>query len=254
VTLGPAPTGSTVTSSATAGPPAEPVTLGPAPTGSTVTSSDRTVSLVGAGPGDPDLVTLRAEALLAEAATVVADAGVVHLAAAFAPRATIIVVPDRTPAVDALLAAARDRQSTLVRLYTGDTWLHPAHGPESSALRAAGIEYEAVAGVAVEVALPALAGIPVHVRQLAVACTIADDGGAPPATDPARTLVVAAPDLRAAARSMAATGDPSLPAAAIEATGATTRAPLGDLADGAPERPGLVVTGAVVATRQPVLR
>jgi hypothetical protein len=53
---------------------------------------------------------------------------------------------------------------------------------------------------------------------------------------------------------MAATGDPSLPAAAIEATGATTRAPLGDLADGAPERPGLLVTGAVVAAGQRVLR
>jgi siroheme synthase len=159
---------------------------------STVTGS---VALVGGGPGDPDLLTLRAEALLAGAATVVVDAGIVHLATAFAPHAAIVPVPDRAPAVPVLLAADRP----VVRLYAGDTWLHPAYGPESAALTAAGIPHEAVAGVATEIALPALAGIAVHVRQLAIACTIADAGHAPAATDAARTLVLVADDLRAAA-------------------------------------------------------
>jgi len=153
------------------------------------------MALVGGGPGDPDLLTVRAEMLLASATTVVVDASVLHLANAFAPNATIVAVADRTPAVDVLLGADRP----VVRLYAGDTWLHPAHSAESAALTEAGVAYEAVAGVATEFALPALAGIAVHVRQLAVACTIADVGHGPAATDPARTLVLVTDDLRAAA-------------------------------------------------------
>ncbi len=213
-----------------------------------VTSSEATtgpvVSLVGAGPGDADLLTLRAEELLAAAGTVVTDAAVAHLAAACALGATVVIVADRLPAVDVLLAA---RPTPVVRLYSGDAWLHPAHGPEADALTAAGVPFEAVAGVASEIALPALAGIPVHVRHLAVACTIADGTDAPPATDPARTLVVVTADLHDAARAMAANGDPELPAAAFEATGGATYAALGDLTSLVPHRPGVLVTGAVAA-------
>jgi siroheme synthase len=241
-----APTTGSVTGSGVAGTRAEPVTRVGAPTTGSVTSSGVTgVSLAGAGPGDPDLMTLRAEALLAAAAIVVVDTCVTHLAVGFAPRATIVSVPDRVPAVDALLDAA-GAGGPVVRLYVGDTWLHPAHGPESAALATRGIAFEAVAGVAIEVALPGLAGIPVHVRQAAIACTFAAAAAAPPATDPARTLVVVADDLRAAAVTIARTGDPSLPAAAIEAAGPTTRATLGELASIAPRRPGVLVTGAVV--------
>jgi siroheme synthase len=177
------------------------------------------VALVGGGPGDPDLLTVRAEALLASAATVVVDAGILHLALEFAPGATIVAVADRAQAVDVLLGAVRP----VVRLYTGDTWLHPAHGAEAAALTDAGVDYEAVAGVATEIALPALAGIAVHVRQLAVACTIADLDHAPLATDPARTLVRVADDLHAAALA-----DPAAVALATAGRG------------------GLLVTGAVV--------
>jgi len=226
------------------------VTDSVAPTTRNVTSSTTlagpAVSLVGGGPGAADLLTLRAEALLAGAGTVVVDAGAAHLAAAFAPRAAVVAVPDRAAAVEPVLHAVGSGRSPVVRLYAGDTWLHPAHGPESAALAAAGIEFEAVAGVATEVAGPALAGIPVHVRHLAVACTIADPPGAPPATDPARTLVVVADDLRVAATNLCATGDPSLSAAAVESTGRVTRALLGELASVAPRAPGLLVTGAVV--------
>ncbi len=185
---------------------------------STVTGSGD-VGLVGGGPGDPDLLTRRAEALLSAAATVVVDAGILHLALEFAPDATVVAVSNRAAAVDVLLGAARP----VVRLYTGDTWLHPAHGTEAAALAQAGIPYEAVAGVATEIALPALAGIAVHVRQLAIACTIADVGDAPAATDAARTLVLVAHDLRAAA-----SADPA--ALAIDTTGGG----------------GLLVSGAVV--------
>ena len=153
------------------------------------------MALVGGGRAIRTWSRVRAEVLLAAAATVVVDVGIVHLALAFAPEATIVAVADRAPAVDVLLGAVRP----VVRLYTGDTWLHPAHGTEAAALTAAGVDYEAVAGVATEFALPALAGIAVHVRHLAVACTIADVDHAPLATDPARTLVLLTDDLRAAA-------------------------------------------------------
>ncbi len=114
----------------------------------------------------------------------------------------------------------------MVRLYPGDPWLHPAHGSEAAALDAAGIRFEAVPGVATELALPAMAGIAVHVRHLAVVCTIADFDDAPPTTDPARTLVLVADDLAAAT----AASDPAartLPC--VAGTGG-----------------GLVVSGAVV--------
>ncbi len=212
----------TVTGSGAAG---EPVTQTGALAPPNVTGS---ITLVGAGPGDPDLVTLRAELLLAGAATVVFDVGIASLVATFAPGATVVTVPDRAPAVDVLLAAAAaDRP--VVRLYTGDPWLHPAYGSESGALGAAGIPFEAVAGVATEFALPALAGVAVHVRHLAMICTIADfgDGHAPTTTDPSRTLVLVADDL-AAAR-----------AACAPATAALALATAGNGG-------GLLVSGAVV--------
>ena len=153
------------------------------------------MAFVGGGPGDPDFLTLRAEALLAAATTVVVDVGIVGLAVAFAPDAAIVTVADRVAAVDVVLAATS--HPPVVRLYTGDTWLHPAHGAEAAALTAAGIPFEAVAGVATEVAVPGLAGIAVHVRHLAVACTIATVGHAPSNRDPSHTLVLVTDDLDA---------------------------------------------------------
>ncbi|MEO5680697.1 MAG: SAM-dependent methyltransferase, partial [Acidimicrobiales bacterium] len=173
------------------------------------------MALVGAGPGDVELVTLRAEGLLGVAAIVVTDAAVAPLAWALAPQAEVVVVPDDRPAAAALLTAATGGRGTVVRVYAGDPWLHPAHGIELSALRHAGITTEAVAGVAIEVAVPALAGIPVHVRQLAVVCTIGPVEAMPAAADPARTLLVRSGDAAAAARALAPTGASALPAAVV---------------------------------------
>ncbi len=106
----------------------------------------------------------------------------------------------------------------VVRLYLGDPWLHPAFETERVALARAGVAAEAVAGVAVEVAAPALAGVPLHVRHLAVACTIGPYGLLPAATEPAWTLVASGADPAAMARSVATGGDDLLPAAVVPLT------------------------------------
>lgn len=206
-----------------------------------------TVALVGAGPGDPDYVTLRAEARLATAEVVVTDIATLGVAERFAPRARMVTVADGAPAVAALLVAARGGGG-IVRLYTGDPWLHPAHGVERAALHQAGITTEPVAGVAVEVALPALAGIAIHVRHLAVTCTIGPAEVMPPAVDPARTLVVPTDDATAAAGQLAASGSPDLPGAVVPAQNPrhVVRGTLEELGRGAaPAGACLLVVGAV---------
>ncbi len=193
------------------------------------------VVLVGAGPGDPDLVTLRAEAELAAAAIVVSDGTVQHLARRFAYRAEVVVVPDGVAAVAALLAAMSSLGGKVVRLYAGDPWLHPAHAEELAALQREAITTEPVAGVAIEVAVPAQAGIAVHVRHLAVACTLGPVEAVPPPVDPARTLVVSCEEGAAAAgRLVAGGGGRDLPAALFPSAAGlgVLRGSLGELAAG----------------------
>ena len=197
------------------------------------------VALVGAGPGDPELLTLRAEAVLAAAARVVTDAAVSGLARRFAPGAEVVVVPDGVPAVAVLLAAASRGDLNVVRLYAGDPWLHPAHGEELAALRDAGVATEAVAGVAIEVAVPALAGIALHVRHLAVVCTLGPAELVTPPVDPGRTVVASCGDGAAAASQLVARGgDRDLDAAvlAIDGRSDAVWGALGDLAG--PADPG----------------
>jgi siroheme synthase len=225
---------------------------------------------VGGGPGDPELLTLRAEALLAAAALVVVDESLVALAAAQAPGARLVVLADaaddpaddpsdsdrRDLGVGALLAAVGEAPGPIVRLYRGDPWLHPSYATESAALREAEVATESVAGVATEVALPARAGIPLHARQLAVTATFARPGAAPLPGDPSHTLVVTTSDVTSAAQRLTAAAGVAadadvLPAAALTTTG-VRRGSLAELAElaGRGEQgggPGLLVCGAVCA-------
>ena len=203
----------------------------------------RPVALVGGGPGDPGLLTLRAEALLAAAQIVVADRPLLPTAALRAPRAQLVAVEEGAGAGAELLAAVAVATGPVVRLYRGDPWLHPAHQREAWALRAAGVATEAVPGVATEVALPGLAGVPLHARPVAVTATFARPETAPSSADPAHTLVVTASDVRAAAARLVPTGS----AAVLSGQGQVRRGPLATVAQWAPAGPGLVVCGAVAA-------
>ena len=224
------------------------------------------VALVGAGPGDPDLLTLRAEALLAASTVVVTDPGVAHLARAFAPGARVTVTTaggvdratvDRDATVDgdtlAVLTGAVRWRQRIVRLYRGDPWLHPAHAVESAILASSGIETVTVPGLAVELAVPAVAGIPVHHRPRAVTVTIAAPHALPPATDPGRTLVSVTDDAAGlAARLRQEGGRPAM--AVITTHGSATsvqRGEPGALAASPSIGPGVVVVGAV--TEEPAV-
>lgn len=137
------------------------------------------VSLVGAGPGDPELLTLKAARRLAEADLLLYDGLVPADVTALATRAQHFSVSKRAgrPSVDqdtihqVMIRGAR-RGKRVVRLKNGDPFLLGRGGEEALALRAAGIPFEVVPGVTAAVAAPALAGIPVTHRGLAAGFTV----------------------------------------------------------------------------------
>ena len=135
------------------------------------------VALVGAGPGDPGLMTVRALELIAAADVVLYDrlipAGALDGAR---PEAELVYVgkaPGRpSPAqeeIDALLVEHGRAGRRVVRLKGGDPFVFGRGAEEAAALRAAGIAYEVVPGVTAGVAAPAYAGIPVTHRDAASA-------------------------------------------------------------------------------------
>jgi uroporphyrin-III C-methyltransferase / precorrin-2 dehydrogenase / sirohydrochlorin ferrochelatase len=132
------------------------------------------VSIVGAGPGDPELLTLRAIRRLAEADLVLYDGLVSPDALAFAPRAQRFQVGKRArrpsisqDAIHALMIRAARRGKKVVRLKGGDPFVLGRGGEEALALLASGVPFEVVPGISSAVAAPALAGIPVTHRGVA---------------------------------------------------------------------------------------
>jgi uroporphyrin-III C-methyltransferase len=156
------------------------------------------VVLAGAGPGDPDLLTLRTEAALGGARLVVADADLLPLATAFAPRAEVVAAG---PDPGATAAAVAESEGPSVRLYRGDPWLHPAYAAEAAALAARGVATEAIPGPPVETALAGAAGLALHHRPVSVTLTLGPlDSG----DGAARTLACEVPDIGAAVASLRA--------------------------------------------------
>ena len=139
------------------------------------------VYLVGAGPGDPDLITLRGRELLARADRVVYDALVdPHLLEYVRPEAEKLfagrrgVDPEaRQRAIDRLLVEGARQGLDVVRLKGGDPFVFGRGGEEAELLAREGVEFEIVPGVSSMIAGPAYAGIPLTHRAHASSVFIA---------------------------------------------------------------------------------
>jgi uroporphyrinogen III methyltransferase/synthase len=117
------------------------------------------VALVGAGPGDEGLLTVRAAELLGQASLVIAPADLAPVARRYlSPGATLAEPADAAATARALVQAARGGQLS-VRLFGGDPLLNGA-AAEAAACAQAGVRFEIVPGVPLATAVPAYAGIP----------------------------------------------------------------------------------------------
>jgi uroporphyrinogen III methyltransferase/synthase len=139
-----------------------------------------TVFLVGAGPGDPGLLTRRGAALLEQADVVVYDRLAHPSLLALAPAGAELVNVGKTPGqpgpdqdeINAVLVDRGRSGRTVVRLKGGDPFVFGRGGEEAEALAAAGIPFEVVPGITSAIAAPAYAGIPVTHRGLSTHVTV----------------------------------------------------------------------------------
>ena len=239
----------------------------------------RIVYLVGAGPGDPGLMTARSLALIASADAIYYDRLIPPGALDGARDDAELIYVGKQPGVPSvpqeeigvrLIEAARAGKS-VVRLKGGDPFVFGRGGEEGEALREAGVEFEVVPGVTAGVAATAYAGIPVTHRDDASAVAFVTGHEDPEKDESAidwaalarfpGTLVFYMGVKRLpenAAELIAAGRDADEPAAAIERGTwpgqRTVEATLGTIA-GAVEReevkaPALIVVGAVAARRE----
>jgi uroporphyrinogen III methyltransferase/synthase len=239
------------------------------------------VYLVGAGPGDPGLMTLRSLELLASADVVVYDrlipVGAVERARSDAELVYVGKRPGEAalpqPEIEKLMVARAREGRSVVRLKGGDPFVFGRGGEEAEALAAEGVAFEVVPGVTAGIAAPAYAGIPVTHRDDAGAVAFVT-GHEDPAKEVSAldwealgrfpgTLVLYMGVGRAAAITealVAAGRDPAEPAAAIErGTMPGQRTVLSTL-EGLPEAvadaelqpPAILLFGPVAARREAI--
>jgi uroporphyrin-III C-methyltransferase len=133
------------------------------------------VYLIGAGPGDPELLTLKAARLLARAEVVLHDALVSReVLAMISPAAEVIDVGKRAgrklltqEEINALLVSYAKTRATVIRLKGGDPSIFGRAGEEIESLRKAGVDYEIVPGVTAALGAAAAAGISLTDRRVA---------------------------------------------------------------------------------------
>jgi uroporphyrin-III C-methyltransferase len=150
------------------------------------------VQLVGAGPGDPDLLTLKAVRALEAADVVLHDDLVPPAILAFArPGARLVPVGKRggcrsTPQafIEQLMIREATAGHAVVRLKGGDPFVFGRGGEEVAALRAAGIAVDVVPGLTSGLAVPAAVGIPVTHRDLAHGVALVTGHAAEGGTEP----------------------------------------------------------------------
>ena len=136
-----------------------------------------TVTLVGAGPGDPELLTLRAARLIGEAEVIVHDGLVsAEILALASPQAELISVAKQRSrhsvpqdGINALLVELALAGRRVVRLKGGDPFIFGRGGEEMEACRAAGVPVEIVPGISAAVGCAAQAQLPLTHRAAASA-------------------------------------------------------------------------------------
>ena len=156
------------------------------------------VYLIGAGPGDPGLLTLRAHSILQKADVVVYDRLVSPAILGMCnPNATMVDVGKmpthhkvKQSEINKLLVkfASEMKGATIARLKGGDPFVFGRGGEEALELVAAGVEFEVVPGVTSAIAVPAYAGIPVSHRGIATSFHIITGHEREDKVDPIATL------------------------------------------------------------------
>ncbi len=235
------------------------------------------VYLVGAGPGDPELLTRKAARVLAQADAVVFDhlvgAGVLDLASARTERIYVGKEPGRhelpQSEINRLLIERAHAGQCVVRLKGGDPFVFGRGGEEIVELAAAGVRFEIVPGITAACAASAYAGIPLTHRGVSRACILVTghltDGKCeidwPALARPAQTIVVymGVAAIGIICERLTAHGlDPATPVAVIRnATLESQSSVVGTLAD-MPRRlaqaelkpPAVIIIGEVVRLRQ----
>ena len=232
------------------------------------------VALVGAGPGDPGLMTVRGLALLRDADVIVYDRLVDPRLLDEAPTARRVYAGKASgdhalpqEQINAILVHHAQRGHRVVRLKGGDPFVFGRGSEEAEALAEAGVVFEIVPGVSSAVAAPAYAGIPLTHRGLASSFTVVTGHEAcygtavdwPRLSASTETLVVlmglaALPQI---ARTLIAHGRaPSTPVAVVRAATTTSQVTLtgrlDDIADRAADvaPPAVIIIGDVVRLRE----
>jgi uroporphyrinogen III methyltransferase / synthase len=236
------------------------------------------VYLVGSGPGDPGLVTLRAAELIATADVIVHDRLIPRGSLDGARPDADLIDAGKRPGADATAQAEIERLiverarsgRSVVRLKGGDPFVFGRGGEEAEALAAAGIPFEVVPGVTAGIAAPAYAGIPLTHREDASAVALITGHEDPAKDDPALdwealarfpgtlVLYMGVKRLPEIVQRLIASGrDPAEPAVAVERgttpvqrTVAATLAELPEAIVKAEVRPPAVVVAGPVAARR----
>ena len=237
------------------------------------------VYLVGAGPGDPELLTRKAERVIKEADVILFDAlvgkGIYEL---FPQNVKLIDVGKRADnhtyrqeEINRMLVEQAAQHDTVVRLKGGDPYVFGRGGEEAEVLAKEGIEFEVIPGISSAIAVPANAGIPVTHRDCASSLTIITGHEDPTKGSSALNfkalagiqgtivILMGVGRLRENARALIANGKPQETPVAVIERGTTdkqrvtvgTLANIADMADAnGVETPAIIVIGDVVELRK----